>query len=267
MWYRKFPFVKLKTILPGLDFWALLFYAGVAKEEVGLVVHDQCLGEVCLGQEGQHVFVVGDVEADVGVAAQDDGHLVLLAEAQNLAVIGVRGRESTTGLEGSVVDLQQRLVLLGCLHDGFVDQLCLAVTGMADNLHVRVPDGLHHAVGVLLGRATLPAESVDAGDAQVQSLAVVPFIEVQRTVGVEDVQLGSHQQAHAIHLAGHAMEIAEVDGVAGAGDVGSVLGDAQYLQSFLGCGLGHLLHGAEGMAGDDGVGVDVKERTLPQPLP
>lgn len=56
-------------------------------EEAGrVVVEDEGVGEVGGLEEGGEALVVGDLEGDVGVAAEQYRHFVLLAQAQQLGV-------------------------------------------------------------------------------------------------------------------------------------------------------------------------------------
>ena len=57
------------------------------KEDVWLVVDDEFVGEVCLLEQWQGILVVGYVEGDMGIAAKDNGHITLLAQAQYLKVV------------------------------------------------------------------------------------------------------------------------------------------------------------------------------------
>ena len=72
-------------------------------------------------------------------------------------------------------------------------------------------------------------------------MLVVVFVEVERTLGVKNVQLGSQQKTQAVDHARNDMEIAEMDGMAGAWNAGSMLCDSQDLQPFLPGGGDHLL--------------------------
>ena len=98
---------------------------------------------------------------------------------------------------------------------------------------------------------------MDAGDAQVK-LPVVVLVEVERSFRVEDVEFCSKQETEAVVLSGHDVEVAEVNGMACAGDAWGMFRNAEDVEMFLLGGSHHLLHGAVGMAAHDGVGVDVK---------
>ena len=86
---------------------------------------------------------------------------------------------------------------------------------------------------------------------------IVEWLKVEGALSVEDVEFGTYEQSHAIHLAGYDMGVAEINWTHAAWYGGGVVGDAKYLESFLGCCLCHLLQGGIGMAAGYGVGVDV----------
>ena len=98
------------------------------------MVEDKRIGEFCLPEQGKHVLVVGYVGAEMCIAAQDDRHLIALAEAQYLGVVAVGCTQSSCRLEGRVVDFQQRVALLGGQDNGFEEQLRRAVAWMADDV-------------------------------------------------------------------------------------------------------------------------------------
>ena len=100
---------------------------------------------------------------------------------------------------------------------------------------------------------------MDAGNAQVEVFLIVALVQVERAPGVEDVELGAHEQLHAVHLAGDDVHVAEIDGRAGAGNGGRVLRDAEDLDALVGGGACHLLYGAVGVTARHGVGVRVNQ--------
>jgi len=209
-------------------------------------------------EEGQGVAVVGDGEGDVGVGSQDDGYVHLAAEVQDVQVIGRGHVLVAQGYHAGRVDFQQGMGLCGGADDGFEVHLCRAVARVADDVCPRAVYGGEHGLGVLRARAALPAEAVYAGDAQVAA-AVMCLVEIQSAGGVKNIQLHAHEEAHAIHLARHHVQVAEIDGSTGSGQAGRVLGDAEDLQSLVGGSLRHLLNGGIGMSGGDRVCVEVKK--------
>ena len=130
------------------------------------------------------------------------------------------------------------------------------VARMTDDIDPRVADGANHGVGVLVGSARRITERVNAGDPEVETAEKLLF-HINITLVVENIQLDAKHQLDAIHLAGHAAQVLEIDRRAGARNAGSVLGDTQQLKSLLGGGLRHLLHRAESVSTGDGVRVDV----------
>ena len=79
-------------------------------------------------------------------------------------------------------------------------------------------------------------------------MLVVVFIEIERALGIEDIQLSSQQETQAVDRARHDMEIAEMDGMAGAWYAGTMFCDAQDLKPFLLGSGDHLQQCAVGMA-------------------
>ena len=239
----------------GCQTWSV--DAQVGQEPLGVIVHDELIGELGLLQQGIQISVVGDGERYVCVAAQDDGHALLAAEAQNLQIVVVGLHQSACRPEAGVVDLQECMRLGGRPYYGFVIQVGSSVTRMTYDVCPRIPDGSHHACCILLACAPLPADTMDARYAQVQH-AVVELVQVQCAVGVQYIELCPQEQAYAVHLSGHYVQIAEVDGVAGSWYVGAVLCDTQYVQSLAGCFACHFLYGTEGMSTHHRVGVYVQ---------
>ena len=197
----------------------------VVEEAPGVVVHDEFVGESSLLDEGIEPLVVGNLERDVGVGAEDDGHAVTFAEPEQLNVVRPCHHLVAVGREAVVVDFEQGVSFLGGLYDGLEVEVGGAVAGMADDLHKGIAHGGYHALGVLLPCAALPADAVYAGDAQVEH-AQVPLVEVEMALCVEDVDLATEHQPDAVHGAWHDVHVTEVDGVARARDAGAVLGDA-----------------------------------------
>ena len=191
------------------------------------------------------------------ITSQYDRHSLLATEAQDSQVVVVCLHQATRRAEACVVDLKQRVRLGRCHHQGLEVQFGCPVTWVADDVRPGIPYGRKHSLGVLLARASLPAEAVYACYTQVHH-AVILLVEVQRALCVQYVQLGAQQQPHAIHLARNHVQVAEVYGITGAGDVWPVLRDAQYLQSLCGSFVHHLLYGAEGMPAHYRVGVHIQ---------
>lgn len=225
----------------------------VLEERIGLIVHHQFLGEGCLLKQRQRILIVGNGVADVCVAAQDDGHIVALTQAQDFQIFGRSLRFVAHGVEAAGIDFEQRMRIACRQHDGFEEEVRRTVARMRDDLHPRILDGGNHTIGVLLGRASLPTEFVDAGNAEVQAVAVVVIVEIQCAVMVQDVQFGPQEQAHAVHQARHNVEVAEIDGVARAGNAWRMFRDSEYLQSLFAGRGSHLLNGAVGVSASQGV--------------
>lgn len=213
----------------------------VIEEPVRLVIHDEGFREMSLFQQRKDVLVVGNVVIDVGIAGKNDGNLIILAEPQEFQVVGSRMHFMSCRHQTAGIDFQQSVILLGSEHDGLEKEFGRAIARMGDDMGPRIADGGNHALGVLFRRATLPAEFMDACDAEIQTMLVVVFVEVERTLGVKNVQLGSQQKTQAVDHARNDMEIAEMDGMAGAWNAGSMLCDSQDLQPFLFGGGDHLL--------------------------
>ena len=227
--------------IPLRSFLHKTFDSQVIEEPVGLVIHDEGFREMSLFQQGEDVLVVGNVVIDVGIAGENDGNLIILAESQELQVVGSRMHFMPCRHQTAGIDFQQSVILLGSEHDGLEKEFGRAIARMGDDMGPRIADGGNHALGVLFQRATLPAEFMDACDAEIQTMLVVVFVEVERTLGVKNVQLGSQQETQAVDHARNDMEIAEMDGMAGAWNAGSMFCDSQDLQPFLPGGGDHLL--------------------------
>ena len=229
----------------------------IVEESLRVVVEDELVGETGLLQQGPDEFVIGDVEADVCVAAEDDGHIVKLAQAQNLEVVPDGLILVAPGIEAAVVDFQQGMRLFGSKDDGLEEELGSAVSRMGDNLGPWVPDGGHHAVGVLFDGPTLPTEDVDASNANVEHLEV-ELVEIEGTLGVKDIEFSTEHEPKAAELAWDDVQVAEIDGVTGARNARGMLCDAQDVEILLLCSGNHFLQRTVGVAAHDGVGVDVK---------
>ena len=133
-----------------------------------------------------------------------------------------------TWVERTVVDFQQRAVLFGGKHKRFEMELCRPVARMADDVDIRITDGAQYGVGVLVDGSGRVAEGMQAGDADVQPFEV-SFFQVDGPLIVQDVQLRTEQQFHAIHAARHDVQVSEVNRGACARQAGGVFGDAQEL--------------------------------------
>ena len=80
-----------------------------------------------------------------------------------------------------VIDFQYCTGLFGDLDQSFEIQFCDPVSRVADNLDKRISHGIDNTLGVLLLRASFPAEAVDAGDADVEH-APMKFVKVNVTL-------------------------------------------------------------------------------------
>ena len=182
--------------------------------------------------------------------------MVLFAEPQQQAAVVPGYLLLALGSQRVVVDLEQRVGLFRYQHQLFEVEVGSAVAGMADDVDLGMVHHPEHAARVLFSCAALPAFDVDAGDADVEAVEIVVG-EVEMALGVEDVHLAAHQQAHAIHLTGNDKHVFEIEQGAGALDARTVFGDAQVLHVLFSGGLGHFLQAAVGMARGNGVGVGV----------
>lgn len=193
----------------------------------------------------------------MGVAPQNDGHFVVLAQTQYLEVVGEGFLLAAHGIEAAVIDFEQGVRLFRCQHNRFEEEFGCAVARVGDDVCPRVSYGIHHALSVFLDGSALPAEQMYAGYAEVEQ-GVDGLVEVDCPAGIKDVQFGSKQESEASHLSGHDMKVAEIDGVARARDARSMLRDAQDVEAFLLSHSRHLLKGAIGMAAHNGMRMDVK---------
>ena len=228
----------------------------ILEESLWPVVHDQFVREFRLGQQGAQALVVGYLEGDVGIAAENRGDIVLLAEAQDFEVVVAGHGLMTLGSQRVIVHLQQRVRLLGGQYQRLEVEFRRAVARMADNMNLGISDGVDYALRVLLYSPTLPANDVDACDADVEAVEVF-VVEVKMAISVEDVHFAAHQQPDAVHAAWHDEHVLEIEQSAGAGYAGAVLRDAKHLQTLVGSSLCHLLYRAVAVTRGYGVGVYV----------
>ena len=179
------------------------------------------------------MLVIGNVIDNVGIAGENNGDLVILTETQDLEIVGSRVHFMPCRHQTAGIDFEQGMILFGSKHDRLEQKLSRAIARVGDDMSPGIADGGNHSLSVLLRRAPLPTEFMDACDAKVQTMLVVVLVEIERTLGVEDIQLGSQKEAQPIDHTGHDMEIAEMDGIACAWDTGTMLSDTQDLQSLL----------------------------------
>lgn len=231
--------------------------ADVLQEPFCIVVHDEPVGEFRFLQKRQNKTVVGNGGTEVRIAPQYDRHFVVLAQTQYLEVVGEGFLLATHGIEAAVIDFEQGVRLFRRQHNRLEEEFGSAVARMGDDVYPRVSYGIHHALSVFLDGAALPAKQMYAGYAEVEQ-GVDGLVEVDCATGIEDVQFGSKQESEVPHLSGHDMKVAEINGVARAGDSGGVFRNAQYVEPLLLSHSHHLLKGAVGMAAHNGMCVDVK---------
>lgn len=192
----------------------------------------------------------------MGIAPENGGYLVLLAEAQQLKIVVAGCRFVALRGKGVVVDFEQGVGLFGCQHKGLEVEFCRSVARMTDDVYLGVADDVEHACCVLCLGTSLIAFLVDAGNGDVKPIEIF-VIEVETAFGVEDVDLAPHQDTDSVEMAGHDEHVAEIDEGASAFDAGTVFGDAQHLQTFVRGGLRHLLQTAVGVSRRYGVGVGI----------
>ncbi len=138
-------------------FWEGGSAAEVTAEFVDRGIDDEVFGESGGLEEGQEEAVFGDIEGYVGIAAEYHGHAVGFAEAQDLEVVVLRGVLMPDWFEAAVVDLEQRVALLGGDHEGFEEEVGGAVAGMAYDVDPGIPDHLLQSGGVLFACAVAVA--------------------------------------------------------------------------------------------------------------
>lgn len=176
----------------------------------------------------------------MGVAAENGGNVVLLAEAQELDIVVTCRGLLALGRERMVVNLEQGMRLLGCKDKGLEVEFGGAVARVTDDVNLGVAYDIEHPLGVLSLGAALIAFLMDAGNGNVETIEVF-VIEVETSLRVEDVDLAAHEDADTVHLTGNDEHVAEINDGACALDAGAVFGDAQHLQSLVGCCLRHFL--------------------------
>ena len=85
-----------------------------------------------------------------------------------------------------VVDFEQGVGFLGNLHQSLEVKLCRSITRVGDNLNVWIAHGVDNTLRILFLAASLPAEAVNAGDADVHQSPIV-LVQIDVTLGIEDV--------------------------------------------------------------------------------
>ena len=116
------------------------------------------------------------------------------------------------------------------------------------------------SVRVLFDSTPLPADGMDAGDAQVQHVDKL-LVEVECAPSVQDVHLAAQQQAQAFHLARNDVHVLKVEQRARSGNAGAVFRDAQHLEAPLAGGRHHLVQCVVCVARGYRVSVYVEQRS------
>lgn len=219
------------------------------QEEIGLVVDDEGVGEVGLGKERKGVSVVGNIGAEVGIAADKDGIVVLFAELEHADEEGVSEMLVAHRIEGGRVEFEEGAGLLGCTDYGLkVEIACGAIAWMADDVDARIVDGAKEGIGVLSAGAIGVAEGMEASNDVLHAIEIGRILEVKMTFIVDDVEFGSHHETHIAPLTRNDVHVAEVERIASAWDGWSMLGDAEEAEPKTLCLTDHLVKGAHGMA-------------------
>ena len=117
---------------------------------------------------------------------------------------------------------------------------------MADDMDLRIPDNLNHALCVLLLRTALIPRNVNARNSEIEP----PYLlvrQIKTALRIEDIDLAAHQQPNAVHLAGHGEHIFEIQRWTSSWHTRPMLRNAQHLQPHVSGGLRHLLQATVGM--------------------
>ena len=146
-----------------------------------------------------------------------------------------------------VVDFKQCVAFFRCQHQCFEVQLSRAVAGVADEMDERVAHHAEHTLRVGRLATPFPAHVVNAGNADVHPFHIV-FAHVQTTRCVEDVDLATHQQTDAVHLAWNHVHVLEIQQRTRPLNARAVLRHPKHFQTLLRGGEDHLLKAAVGVA-------------------
>ena len=114
-------------------------------------------------------------------------------------------------------------------------------------MNLGVPDNPNHSLRVLLLRATLIPRSVNARNGKVEPSYLL-IRQVKTAFRIEDIDLATHQQPYAVHLARHGEHILEIQRRTRAWHTWSMFRNAQHLQSHICSSLCHFLKAAIGMS-------------------
>lgn len=219
------------------------------KEILRFVVDDKRIGKGGLFEQWQRKVVVADGGGVMGVAAEDDGYFVLLAEVEHLEELGTSQFLMAHGVERAAVEFEECVGALGCQHDGFdVEVRGGAIAWVRDDVDVGILDGAKQRRGVLLSGTIGVAELVETCDDVVHAAERMWVSDIHVALIVDDVQFRSKQQAHIAILSGHYVQVAEIDFGASARDGWSVFGHAKQCQMVLLCLGNHLVKGTKSMS-------------------
>ena len=202
----------------------------------------------------------------MGVAAQDNRLLVALAQAQDFEIVVTGLRLVPIGIERTVVDLEQHAVLLGRQYQRLEKQVGRTVARVTDDVDVAIAYRPQHRLGILVDSTRQVAQRVQSGDAQVEKTEIV-LLQIEMPLVVDDIDFGTQQQLHPVHVARHHRQIAEIDVGTGPGDTARVFGNTQQLQPLVSRSLHHLLQGAECVPAGYRVRVYIKKNIHIDPFP
>ena len=219
------------------------------KEILRFVVDNKRIRKGCLCEEGQCKVVVANGGGVMGIAAEDDGHFVLFAEAEHLEEQGVSQFLVAHGVERTAVEFEECACALGCQHNGFdVEVRGCAIAWMRNDVDVGILDSPQQGRSVLFSGAIGVAELVKTCDDVIHAVERVWVGDIYIALIVDDVQFRSKQQTHVAILTGHYVQVAEIDFGTSAWDGRSVFGHAKQRQMMLLCLSNHFVEGTERMA-------------------
>lgn len=204
------------------------------------------------------MLVVGDVKTYVRITAENDRHIVLATEIEDLTIVGYGSKFAAAWLHTAAVDFKQNSLCFGGTDNGFEVQFRCAVTRMTDDVDPWIFYSGNHTFRVLRTSPAFPTECVHASNA-VAHLPIVKLIKVKVAVVIEDIQFGSKHHVDITDFLRHDVQIAKIYWVARTWQCWSVFRDTQVMQPFLLSSCYHFLQGAERMPRHDAVSMQVKE--------